>query len=97
MSTVESCVWGAQTPCAPDESAFCRQDANFGTPQVRRSATSTGTVEFRGLPVAATHGTVLAHPGGNPARQVTAAAGAFTDPSPFTPHNARVYRFPLTG
>jgi hypothetical protein len=28
-------LWGAETPCAPEESAFCRQDANFGTPQVR--------------------------------------------------------------
>jgi hypothetical protein len=62
---------------------------------VRRSPTSTGTVRFSGLPAAATHGTVLAHPGGNPTRPVTARAGAFTDPSPYAPHNARVYRFPL--
>jgi hypothetical protein len=38
---------------------------------------------------------VLAHPG-NPARQVTAAGGAFTDRTPFAPHNARVYRFRLS-
>jgi hypothetical protein len=38
---------------------------------------------------------VLAHPGGNPTRNVTVVGGAFTDPSPFAPHNVRVYRFPL--
>ncbi len=57
----------------------------------------TGTVRFTGLPSGAAAGLVLAHPGGNPARHVTAAGGAFTDPSPFAPHNARVYRFPLSG
>jgi hypothetical protein len=61
----------------------------------RRSPTSRGKVRFTGLPAGAGHGTVLAHPGGNPARPVTAAGGAFTDPSPFAPHNARVYRFTL--
>jgi len=53
-------------------------------------------VRFSGLPAGIRHGTVLAHPGGNPARQVTVSGGAFSDPSPFAPHNARVYRFPLT-
>jgi hypothetical protein len=53
-------------------------------------------VRFSGLPASIGHGTVLAHPGGNPARQVTATGGAFSDASPFAPHNARVYRFPLT-
>ncbi len=62
---------------------------------VRRSPTSTGKVRFTGLPAHITHGTVLAHGPGNPARPVTAAGGAFTDSSPFGPHNARVYRFPL--
>jgi hypothetical protein len=61
---------------------------------VRKSATATGPVHFTGLPAQVTHGTVLAHPG-NPARQITVAGGAFTDPSPFAPHNARVYQFPL--
>ncbi len=61
----------------------------------RRSPTSTGTVRFTGLPAGILSGTVLAHPGGNPAREVTVSAGAFTDPSPFAPHNARAYRFPL--
>ena len=61
----------------------------------RRSPTTTGKVRFSGLPAGVTSGTVLAHPGGNPARPVTAAGGAFTDPSPFAPHNARVYRFAL--
>jgi hypothetical protein len=64
---------------------------------VRRSPSTHGTVRFSGLPASAGHGTVLAHPGGNPARGVTAAGGAFTDPSPFQPHNARVYHFPLAG
>jgi hypothetical protein len=62
---------------------------------VRKSATATGKVRFSGLPARVTQGTVLAHPGGNPARHVTVARGAFTDPSPFAPHNARVYRFPV--
>jgi hypothetical protein len=64
---------------------------------VRRSPTATGVVRFTGLPAAIRSGTVLAHPGGNPARAVTVSAGAFTDPSPFAAHDARVYRFPLSG
>jgi hypothetical protein len=60
-----------------------------------RSATATETVRFSGLPVGVTQGTVLAHPGGNPARPVTVSGGAFTDPSPYAPHNARVYRFQI--
>jgi hypothetical protein len=63
---------------------------------VRKSPTATGRVRFTGLPGGIHSGTVLAHPGNNPARNITAAGGAFTDPSPFAPHNARVYRFPLT-
>jgi hypothetical protein len=62
---------------------------------VRKSPSVTGPVSFSGLPAAAASGTVLAHPGGNPARPIKAAHGAFTDPSPFAPHDARVYRFPL--
>jgi hypothetical protein len=62
---------------------------------VRRSPRSTGRIRFTGLPAGVSRGTVLAHPGGNPARPVTASGGAFTDPSPFAPHNARVYRFRL--
>jgi hypothetical protein len=62
---------------------------------VRKSPVSTGLVGFSGLPAAIAEGLVLAHPGNNPARQVAVAGGAFTDPSPFGPHNARVYRFPL--
>jgi hypothetical protein len=61
---------------------------------VRKSPTVTSTVRFSGLPAGITQGTVLAHPG-NPARPVAVAGGAFTDPSPFAPHNARVYRFRL--
>jgi hypothetical protein len=59
---------------------------------VRRSPSLTGKIRFSGLPAGVENGTVLAHPG-NPARQVTVAGGSFTDPSPFAPHNARVYRF----
>jgi hypothetical protein len=62
---------------------------------VRKSPTASGKIRFSGLPPELTHGTVLAHPGGNPARPVTATKGSFTDPSPFAPHNARVYRFPF--
>ncbi len=61
---------------------------------VRRSPTATGTVHFSGLPSGLGDGIALAHPGGNPARPVTAAGGRLTDPSPYGPHDARVYRFP---
>jgi hypothetical protein len=61
---------------------------------VRKSPTTIGPVRFTGLPTAITEGTVLAHPEGNPARNVSVAHGAFTDSSPYAPHNARVYRFP---
>jgi hypothetical protein len=60
---------------------------------IRKSPTVTGPVRFTGLPAGVRSGTVLAHPGGNPARSVRVSGGAFTDPSPFAPHNARVYRF----
>jgi hypothetical protein len=62
---------------------------------VRKSPTLTGSVRFSGLPVGITEGVVLPHPGNNPARQVAVRGGVLTDPSPFAPHNARVYRFPL--
>jgi hypothetical protein len=62
---------------------------------VRRTATGHGRVRFTGLPAGVTHGVVLAHPGGNPQRPIAVSGGAFTDPSSFAAHNARVYRFPL--
>lgn len=62
---------------------------------VRRSPTGTRQVRFSGLPPNVGQGTVLAHGPGNPARRVIARRGAFTDPSPFAAHNARVYRFAL--
>jgi hypothetical protein len=62
---------------------------------VRRSPTATGTVRVSGLPAGITEGTVLPHGESNPARHIAVAGGAFTDPSPFAPHNARVYRFRL--
>ena len=58
----------------------------------RTSPSVTNEVRFSGLPPGLGQGVVLAHPG-NPARKVTADGGAFTDPSPYGPHNARVYRF----
>jgi hypothetical protein len=61
---------------------------------VRRSPAANGPVRFSGLPTTIRTGTVLAHPGGNPARPITVSRGAFTDPAPFAAHNARVYRFP---
>jgi hypothetical protein len=60
---------------------------------VRRSPTAQGSIRFSGLPAGISNGTVLAHLGGNPARPITVTRGAFTDPAPFKPHNARVYRF----
>jgi hypothetical protein len=83
---------------AADIALSVRQDDGFFyLIAVRRSPSATGLVRFSGLAAGLTEGTVLAHPGGNPARHVTVAGGAFTDPSPFAPHNARVYRFPLPG
>lgn len=61
---------------------------------VRRSPTTSGPIRFTGLPAAISEGTVLAHPEGNPARNIPVTQGSFTDPSPYEPHNARVYRFP---
>jgi hypothetical protein len=61
---------------------------------VRRSPSATGRVSFHGLPATAREGTVLPHGPSNPARAVTAEGGSFSDPSPYRPHNARVYRFP---
>jgi hypothetical protein len=60
---------------------------------IRKSPRAKSRVRFTGLPPTVTEATVLAHPGGNPARHIPVAHGAFTDPSPFAPHNARVYRF----
>lgn len=60
----------------------------------RTSATAGGRVTFTGLPRTLGNGTVLAHGPGNPARPVVARDGAFTDPSPYRAHNARVYHFP---
>jgi hypothetical protein len=61
---------------------------------VRRSPTASGRVTFRGLPAAITKGTVLPHGPSNPPRTVSVKDGAFTDASPYGPHNGRVYRFP---
>lgn len=79
---------------APDVALSARESGRFlYVIAIRRSPTAKGPVRFSGLPAGVKSGTVLAHPGGNPARRVTVAGGAFTDPSPFAPHNSRVYRF----
>lgn len=62
---------------------------------IRKSPSAKGKIRFAGLAPTVTQATVLAHPGGNPARHIPVAHGAFIDPSPFAPHNARVYRFRL--
>src|SRR6476661_10999546 len=83
------------TANAADVAVSARQDDDaFYVIAVRRSPAKHGKVRFAGLPAGVRNGTVLAHPGGNPARPVAVARGAFTDPAPFEPHNARVYRFP---
>src|SRR5262249_44154075 len=82
------------TANAPDIALSARAAAGFlYLIVVRKSPTVSGRVHFSGLPAGVDHGTVLAHPEGNPARPVTVRNGGFTDPSPFAPHNARVYRF----
>jgi hypothetical protein len=86
----------AITASAPDVAHRARRAGNvLYLIAIRKSRTARGRVRFSGLPATVTHGSVLAHPGGNPARPVTVTRGAFTDPSPFAPHNARVYRFQL--
>ena len=78
---------------AHDIALSVREDADFiFIIAVHRSSTPGGRVRFKGLPTGIRECTVLAHPGGNPARTISVARGAFTDPSPFGPHNARVYR-----
>jgi hypothetical protein len=61
---------------------------------VRTDATATSPVGFAGLPATISDGVVLAHPF-NPERSIQVADGAFADPDPYRPHNARVYRFGL--
>src|SRR5262249_22503283 len=86
----------AQTPItadAPDIGVSTRHSGDFlYLIAVRKSPAVTGKIRFSRLPAAVERGTVLAHPG-NPSRQVAVANGSFTDPSPYAPHNARVYRF----
>ena len=82
------------TASAADIAVSVRQAGGFlYLIAVRKSPTLTGTVRFNGLPPGVRTGVVLAHGHSNPARNVSVAGGAFTDPSPFAPHNARVYRF----
>jgi hypothetical protein len=84
------------TASAADIGVSARQAGGFlFVIAVRKSPTLTGKVRFGGLPARVRTGTVLAHGRSNPARPVTVTRGAFTDPRPFAPHNARVYRFQL--
>ena len=62
---------------------------------VHKRPTGTSVVRFDGLPGTIKQGQVLGHGAANRARPLTVTDGAFTDPSAFEPHNARVYRFPL--
>ena len=62
---------------------------------VRRSPTAQGNVRFSGLPAGHHARHRPRPPWRQPSATVTASRGAFTDPRPFAPHNARVYRFPL--
>jgi hypothetical protein len=83
------------TANAPDIALSARQSADsVYLIVVRRSPTATGRIRFQGLPAAITEGTVLPHGLSNPPRTIAVKAGAFTDASPYGPHNARVYRFP---
>jgi hypothetical protein len=83
------------TTNAPDIALSARQTADsIYLIVVRRSASATGRIRFSGLPKTITKGTVLPHGPSNPQRSITVRDGAFTDPSAYRPHNARVYRFP---
>jgi hypothetical protein len=83
------------TANAPDIALSARQTVDsIYLIVVRRSPTATGRIRFQGLPAGISEGTVLPHGSSNPARKVAVNAGAFTDASPYGPHNARVYRFP---
>jgi hypothetical protein len=79
---------------APDVAVSARQTADsIYLIVVRRSASGSRRVTFRGLPSGVQEGTVLPHGASNPSRKVSVRAGSFTDRSPYGAHNARVYRF----
>jgi hypothetical protein len=85
------------TASAPDIRLSARQTADsVYVIAVRRSPTAHGKVTFRGLPAGISQGSVLPHGPSNPARKIGVHDGAFTDTSPYQPHNARVYRFART-
>ncbi|MEP6995733.1 MAG: hypothetical protein ABI968_14520, partial [Acidobacteriota bacterium] len=60
---------------------------------VRRRPTRSGPVRFSGLPAGIKYGQALFEYDHENFRTVTLSRGAFTDP--FSPHDARVYRFRL--
>jgi hypothetical protein len=81
------------TASAPDIAVSARQTADaIYLIAVRRSPTATGRIRFSGLPAGVTTGIVLPHGPSNPQRRISVKDGAFSDPSPYRPHNARVYR-----
>lgn len=84
----------AVTANAPDVALSTRRTADsIYLIAVRRSPAANGRVRFSGLPRTITRGIVLPHGPSNPQRPITVRDGTFTDPSPYRPHNARVYRF----
>ena len=83
------------TASAPDIALSARQTADsVYLIVVRRSPRARSKVTFRGLPPGIALGIVLPHGPSNPQRKIGVRGGAFTDTSPYEPHNARVYRFP---
>ena len=60
---------------------------------VRRSPSANGPVRFSGLPTGIKFGAVMFEYDGKDFRTFAVSRGSFTDP--FTPHDARVYRFRL--
>src|SRR3954447_4629325 len=61
---------------------------------VRRSPSANGPVKFTGLPSGIKFGAAMFEYDGKDFRTFRVANGSFTDP--FTPHDARVYRFRLS-
>ena len=84
----------AVTASVPDVALSTRQTPDsIYLIAVRRSPAANGRVRFSGLPPTITRGVVLPHGPSNPQRAISVRDGTFTDPSPYRPHNARVYRF----
>jgi hypothetical protein len=79
---------------ADDISLAARQDGRFlYLITVRRSASANGPVRFSCLPAGVKFGAAMFEYDGKDFRTFRVTNGSFTDP--FTPHDARVYRFKL--